>query len=102
MTTIDVMSSDITGRLFEAARIIGVTDEHRALLTEAGNTISSLRDLNLMKDAKNKDIRETISERVRTINELEVRIRTIQGHLEDAMQDKDVYRKLAEYMVDNQ
>ena len=97
---IDIMTSDITSRVFEMARLFKGNEE--GTLQEAGNTISALRDMSKMQQAKIADLRETVAERVRTINDLEVKIRKMSCKLEEMEQDKVTFRKLAEYIVDNQ
>lgn len=51
---------------------------------------------------KIKGLRDTVSERVRTINELEVRLRTAGAEVVEMEQDKQIYRKVCEYLIDNQ
>jgi len=99
---INVMASDVTSRLFEAARIIGVTNEHKNLLNEAGDTISSLRELCIQRDSKLEDLRDIVASRNQDNNKLERTVNKQKCLIEELEADKVTFRKLAEYMVDNQ
>jgi chromosome segregation ATPase len=104
MAVIDPMTSDVTSRLFEAARLIGLTDEHRTLLTEAGNTISSLRervgDTEALQD-KVKSLRETLERASRDYQKLDQQVNKQKYKIEELEADKTAFRKLAENLVDN-
>ncbi len=105
MATINVMTSDITGRLFETARIIGLNDEHRNLLTEAGNTISSLRERceGAERNAeKVSELRSALENQKQEFYKLERALTKQKNLCEELEADKVTFRKLAEYMVDNQ
>lgn len=96
---VDIMNSDITGRLFNLADT--TEGDVKGLLQEAGNTISALRESIIERDENIKSLRNTLADRVQTINKREEKIRKLEADINDLREDKDAFRLCAVHMVEN-